>query len=321
MRLVSPGRGTAHTGAWRFGNGSFGRGRVPGVGVAGERDAGHRRPDRPHDGRLQRHQLAAECPACTCGLQALWWVAVFCTGLVGTTVLMVVRAARTKACVRQRWRVRAVDPGRGSHRAMGVAGGAHRTRTMDLVAYRTILFAPRSGRGPGARCTGPSWVFVSRCFGPRAPGSADFRTAISQGLFAPTAALAIAAVALGMLKAARRADDLAQAALAGEAAAAMDRALAAEREDLDRLVHDDVLTTLTAAAHAQDGAAVEATKSLASATLGKLGEPVLQGETDGAVTLSGLVELARASALQVSPAVLFGAALPESLGRNSRRGG
>ena len=69
---------------------------------------GHRRPDRPHDGRLQRHQLAAECPAYARAelLRAhWWWVAVFCTGLVGTTVLMVVRAACTVR-VRQRWRTR-----------------------------------------------------------------------------------------------------------------------------------------------------------------------------------------------------------------------
>jgi hypothetical protein len=95
----------------------------------------------------------------------------------------------------------------------------------------------------------------------------------------------------------------------------MDRALAAEREGLDRVVHDDVLTTLTAAAHAQEPAAVEATKSLASATLVKLAELCSKADTAGAVTLRGLVQLAQTSALQVSPGVVFGVELPDSLGR------
>jgi signal transduction histidine kinase len=244
-----------------------------------------------------------------------WWVAVFCTGLVGTTVLMVIRAARTQS----------------------VRGPAVAYALLTLGAVATAPWGlpevPTAREpwiwwliGPSVVCAaiwaGLAWgtaygAVVGFCFAvfrtTSAGGSADLRTAISQGLFAPAAALAIAAVALGMLKAARRADDLAQAAYAREAAAAMDRALAAEREDLDRLVHDDVLTTLTAAAHVQDGAAVEATKSLASATLVKLEELCSKAEADGAVTLSGLVQLAQTSALQVSPAVLFGAALPESL--------
>jgi signal transduction histidine kinase len=244
-----------------------------------------------------------------------WWVAVFCTGLVGTTVLMVIRAARTQ-----------------SVRAPAVA---YALLTLGAVATAPwgLPEVPTAREpwiwwliGPSVVCAaiwaGLAWgtaygAVVGFCFAvfrtTSAGGSADLRTAISQGLFAPAAALAIAAVALGMLKAARRADDLAQAAYAREAAAAMDRALAAEREDLDRLVHDDVLTTLTAAAHVQDGVAVEATKSLASATLVKLDELCSKAETDGAVRLSGLVQLAQTSALQVSPAVLFGAALPESL--------
>jgi signal transduction histidine kinase len=244
-----------------------------------------------------------------------WWVAVFCTGLVGTTVLMVIRAARTQS----------------------VRGPAVAYALLTLGAVATAPWGlpevPTAREpwiwwliGPSVVCAaiwaGLAWgtaygAVVGFCFAvfrtTSAGGSADLRTAISQGLFAPAAALAIAAVALGMLKAARRADDLAQAAYAREAAAAMDRALAAEREDLDRLVHDDVLTTLTAAAHVQDGVAVEATKSLASATLVKLDELCSKAETDGAVRLSGLVQLAQTSALQVSPAVLFGAALPESL--------
>jgi signal transduction histidine kinase len=244
-----------------------------------------------------------------------WWVAVFCTGLVGTTVLMVIRAARTQ-----------------SVRAPAVA---YALLTLGAVATAPwgLPEVPTAREpwiwwliGPSVVCAaiwaGLAWgtaygAVLGFCFAvfrtTSAGGSADLRTAISQGLFAPAAALAIAAVALGMLKAARRADDLAQAAYAREGAAAMDRALAAERDQLDRLVHDDVLTTLTAAAHVQDGAAVEATKSLASATLVKLDELCYKAETDGAVTLSGLVQLAQTSALQVSPAVLFGTALPESL--------
>jgi len=244
-----------------------------------------------------------------------WWVAVFCTGLVGTTVLMVIRAARTQ-----------------SVRAPAVA---YALLTLGAVATAPwgLPEVPTAREpwiwwliGPSVVCAaiwaGLAWgtaygAVLGFCFAvfrtTSAGGSADLRTAISQGLFAPAAALAIAAVALGMLKAARRADDLAQTAYAREAAAAMDRALAAERDQLDRLVHDDVLTTLTAAAHVQDGAAVEATKSLASATLVKLDELCSKAETDGAVTLSGLVQLAQTSALQVSPAVLFGTALPESL--------
>jgi signal transduction histidine kinase len=244
-----------------------------------------------------------------------WWVAVFCTGLVGTTVLMVVRAARTQS----------------------VRGPAVAYALLTLGAVATAAWGlpevPTAREpwiwwliGPSVVCAaiwaGLAWgtaygAVLGFCFTvfrtTSAGGSADLRTAISQGLFAPAAALVIAAVALGMLKAARRADALAQAAYVREAAAAMDRALAAERDQLDRLVHDDVLTTLTAAAHAQDRAAVEATKSLASATLVKLEELCSKADMDGAVTLSGLMQLAQTSALQVSPAVLFGAALPESL--------
>ncbi|HZA30808.1 MAG TPA: ATP-binding protein [Propionibacteriaceae bacterium] len=246
-----------------------------------------------------------------------WWVAVFCTGLVSITVLMVVRAVR----------------------AQSVRGPAVAYALLTLGAVATAPWGlpevPAAREpwiwwliGPSVVCAaiwaGLAWgtaygAVLGFCFAvfrsTSAGGSADLRTAISQGLFAPAAALAIAAVALGMLKAARRADDLAQAAYAREAVAAVDRALAAEREDLDRLVHDDVLTTLTAAAHAEDRAAVEATKSLASATLVKLEALCSKADTDGAVTLSGLVQLAQTSALQVSPAVVIGVELPESLNR------
>ena len=169
---------------------------------------------------------------------------------------------------------------------MGVAGGAHRTRTMDLVAYRTIGCLRRDLGGAGS-CTRGRPGSLFRGVSDHVP-AADFRTAISQGLFAPTAALAIAAVALGMLKAARRADDLLRRPCRQQPPRWTGRW---PPKTLDRLVHDDVLTTLTAAAHAQDGAAVEATKSLASATLGKPEAPACSSETDGAVTLSGLVEL------------------------------
>ena len=245
-----------------------------------------------------------------------WWVAVFCTGLVGTTVLMVVRAARTQSVRAPAVAYALLTLGAVATAPWGLpeVPTAREPWIWWLIGPSVVCAAIWGGAGLGT----VYGAVLGLCFAvfrtTSAGGSADFRTAISQGLFAPTAALAIAAVALGMLKAARRPTIWLRAAFAGEAAAAMDRALAAEREDLDRLVHDDVLTTLTAAAHAQDGAAVEATKSLASATLVKLEELCSKAETDGAVTLSGLVELARASALQVSPAVLFGAALPESLG-------
>src|SRR5215207_6503220 len=223
-----------------------------------------------------------------------WWVAVFCTGLVGTTVLMVIRAARSQS-------VRAPAVAYALLTLAAVATAPWGLPEVPTAREPWIWWLI----GPSVVCAaiwaGLAWgtaygAVLGFCFAvfrtTSAGGSADLRTAISQGLFAPAAALAIAAVALGMLKAARRADDLAQTAYAREAAAAMDR---------------------TAAAHVQDGAAVEATKSLASATLVKLDELCSKAETDGAVTLSGLVQLAQTSALQVSPAVLFGTALPESL--------
>ncbi len=248
-----------------------------------------------------------------------WWIAVFCTGLVGTTVLMVVRAVR----------------------AHGVRAPAVIYALLTLGAVATAPWGlpdvPASREpwiwwllGPSVVCAaiwaGLGWgvaygAVIGFCFAvfrtTSAGGAADLRTAISQGLFAPAAALAIAAVALGMLKAARRADDLAQDAYVRELAAVVDRALAVERERLDRLVHDDLLTTLTAAAHAHDPAAVQATQSLASATLLKLDELCSKADRDGTVTLSGLVQLAKTSALQVSPAVRFRAALPASLGREN----
>jgi signal transduction histidine kinase len=244
-----------------------------------------------------------------------WWVAVFCTGLVCTTVLMVVRAARSQSVRGPAVAYAMLTLGAVATAAWGLpeVPSAREPWIWWLIGPSVVCAAIWAGLAWGTAYG----AVLGCCFAvfrtTSAGGSADLRTAISQGLFAPAAALVIAAVALGMLKAARRADDLAEAAYAREAAAAMDRALAAEREGLDRLVHDDVLTTLTAAAHAQDRAAVEATKSLASATLTKLEELCSQADTDGAVTLSGLMQLAQTSALQVSPAVLFGAALPDSL--------
>jgi signal transduction histidine kinase len=246
-----------------------------------------------------------------------WWVAVFCTGLVSTTVLMVVRTARVRS-------VRGPAVGYALLTLGAVATAPWGLPEVPAAREPWIWWLI----GPSVVCAaiwaGLAWgtaygALLGFCFAvfrcTSAGGSADLRTAVSQALFAPAAALAIAAVALGMLKAARRADDLAQAAFARESAAAMDRALAAEREGLDRVVHDDVLTTLTAAAHAQEPAAVEATKSLASATLVKLAELCSKADTAGAVTLRGLVQLAQTSALQVSPGVVFGVELPDSLGR------
>jgi signal transduction histidine kinase len=246
-----------------------------------------------------------------------WWVAVFCTGLVSTTVLMVVRTARVQSVRGPAVAYALLTLGAVATAPWGLpeVPAAREPWIWWLIGPSVVCAAIWAGLGWGTAYG----AILGLCFAvfrsTSAGGSADLRTAVSQAVFAPAAALAIAAVALGMLKAARRADDLAQAAYTREAAAAMDRALAAEREDLDRVVHDDVLTTLTAAAHAQEPAAVEATKSLASATLVKLGELCSKADTDGAVTLSGLVQLARTSALQVSPAVVIGVELPQSLDR------
>ena len=152
-----------------------------------------------------------------------WWIAVFCTGLVGTTVLMVVRAVRAHGVRAPAVIYALLTLGAVATAPWGLPDVPASREPWIWWLLGPSVDVPRSGR---------DWAGAWRRRGHRlllrgvpttsAGGAADLRTAISQGLFAPAAALAIAAVALGMLKAARRADDLAQDAYVRELAAVVD---------------------------------------------------------------------------------------------------
>ena len=115
-------------------------------------------------------------------------------------------------------------------------------------------------------------------------GSRDLTYAICAGVFASGAGLAILAVALGMITAASAADNLAARVHRQEVDQAVDRAVSEERARLDQLIHDDVMTTLTATAHASDPASVLATASLAKQTLAKIEDSRRGVDSGGAIS-------------------------------------
>ncbi len=135
-----------------------------------------------------------------------------------------------------------------------------------------------------------------------AGGAAGPTIALAEGVFGVTAGVVIAVVARGMLDSAVRADAQAAEVYAVELRQAIEKAVADERARLDQLIHDDVMTTLTAAAQSSDETTGRATALLASETLAVV--DALQGSSaDGSLSVSVLAGLAEQTVRRVSPEV------------------
>ena len=135
-------------------------------------------------------------------------------------------------------------------------------------------------------------------------GAAGLALAGSEGVFAAASGLVIAVVARGMLGSAISADARAAEVYAVQLQQAIDKAVGEERARLDQLIHDDVMTTLTAAAQSTDAATGRATALLAHETLGVV--DALQGSPiGGSLSVSVLVSLAEQTVRRVSPDVAW----------------
>lgn len=134
-------------------------------------------------------------------------------------------------------------------------------------------------------------------------GGTDVVTAISDAVFAPAASLSVLALALGVLKAARSADLLAGRVYRRELDEAVDREVAEARAQLDRLIHDDVMTTLTALAHAADRTTTRATAELALDTITRIDDLQAGVDRAGSLTLGAFLQLAAGTVQGVSPGV------------------
>ncbi|SEQ32868.1 sensor histidine kinase [Microlunatus flavus] len=133
-------------------------------------------------------------------------------------------------------------------------------------------------------------------------GGVSLVEAVGEGLFASSAGLVVGVVALGMLSAARAADELAARLREQGVRQAVDRAVADERARLDQMIHDDVMTTLTAAGRGTDAATEQATARLARETLATIDALGDAGET-GALSVSVLANLTEQTVRRVSPDV------------------
>ena len=133
--------------------------------------------------------------------------------------------------------------------------------------------------------------------------SADI--AMADGLNALVVGLTVGLTADGMIRAGRAADTLAARVTRQRVDDAIRAATAQERARLDRMIHDDVMTTLTAAAHAGDPTTEDASRELARHTLAAIdrlrGEPL----TSGVLTSDLLVRLLEETVMRVSPVVRF----------------
>jgi signal transduction histidine kinase len=135
-----------------------------------------------------------------------------------------------------------------------------------------------------------------------AGGSVDVVEAVVEGVFGVSAGLVIGVVALGMLSAARSADQLAARLREQGVRQAVERAVADERARLDQLIHDDVMTTLTAAVQDTDVATEAATARLARETLATI-DALADAEGSGSLAVSVLADLAGQTVRRVSPDV------------------
>ncbi len=137
-------------------------------------------------------------------------------------------------------------------------------------------------------------------------GGASPTQALGEGLFAASAGLVIGVVALGMATSARAADRLAGRLREQEVRQAVDRAVSDERARLDQLIHDDVMTTLTAAAQSTDAATEQATAVLARETLATIDDQGEPGEA-GDLSVAVLASLVEQTVRRVSPDVVWSA--------------
>lgn len=240
---------------------------------------------------------------------ARWWVAIFLPVLLVVTVAMVVAAFR-----------------RRSIRGLAAAHAAY-----TLVAMVTLPLAGSPigdehpwlwwQMGTAVVCVGiwrgfaaatvsclvfaPLWLWFRRL---PAGGGAGLLTSCQEALFVPTVGLAITAVALGMIAAARAADALAERVYDQALDQALDEAVGAERARLDQIMHDDVMTVLTAAANAQDPLTVRATAGLATATLTKIDALSGGDRTVGELSGDAFARLVARTVRYVSPLVSFATA-------------
>jgi len=135
-----------------------------------------------------------------------------------------------------------------------------------------------------------------------AGGAAGPTIAVAEGVFGVAAGVVIAVVARGMLESAVSADAQAADVYAVELQQAIDKALGDERARLDQLIHDDVMTTLTAAAHSTDAATGRATALLAHETLAVI-DALPSAPVEGSLSVAVLANLAEQTVRRVSPEV------------------
>lgn len=124
-------------------------------------------------------------------------------------------------------------------------------------------------------------------------------------MFGAGAALAVLGIALGMLSSAEAADRMAERLYQREIDDAVSRSLGAERARLDRLIHDDVLTALTAAAHASDRESVASTADLAKESLARIEALSVEPDRDRWLPISLFVSLAARATRRVGPQIEF----------------
>ena len=135
-------------------------------------------------------------------------------------------------------------------------------------------------------------------------GSASPLEAVVEALFGTSAGLVIGVVAVGMLSSARSADQLAARLREQGVRQAVERAVADERARLDQLIHDDVMTTLTAAVQDTDAATERATARLARETLATI-DALADAEESGSLAVPVLADLAEQTVRRVSPDVVW----------------
>jgi signal transduction histidine kinase len=246
-------------------------------------------------------ELRAQVPGLTPG-----WLLTFCVGQTTVVLGMVVQAVRRRS----------------------IRGWAAAFAVLTLVAVLTFPWgAPSALAGPqpflwwqvglAVVCAGVSrgvgasvgyglvlaaaWTFVRLT---PSGGATGLTIAVAEGVFGVVAGSVIAVVARGMLDSAVSADARAAEVCAVELQQAIDKTLGEERARLDQMIHDDVMTTLTAATHSTDTTTGRATALLAHETLAVI-DTLQSPAVDGSLSVSVLANLAEQTVRRVSPDVGF----------------
>ncbi|MGI3782923.1 MAG: hypothetical protein ACRYG2_19350, partial [Janthinobacterium lividum] len=237
---------------------------------------------------------------------AAWWVLGFCV-LQGATVLgMVVQAVRR----------RSVRPWTGAFAVLTLvavvtfawAAPSVLVGPQPFLWWQVGLSVVCAGVWGGVRVSvvfavvlAVAWTFVRLT--PQG-GATGLTIAGAEGVFGVVAGIVIAVVARGMLDSAVAADARAGEVYAVELRQAIDKALGEERARLDQLIHDDVMTTLTAAAQSTDDTTGRATALLANETLAVI-DALQSSPMGGSLSVAVLVSLAEQTVRRVSPDVEF----------------